>query len=168
MKKLIILLIVLLLLSVCCRSCGFTVPRPEIKSGEFNYSVTYEYGGETNTVSGVYVCEYVGTAWTLDGGNRRDWSGYIKDNEMDDFVYLDIADDGDEVILVLNLDPEYFMDDYNIDLYGVPTPYIMIKDYTEEGMRVLHEADLIEEICGAKIISYKYDMPVENSFGLFK
>lgn len=168
MKKLIILLIVLLLLSVCCTSCGFTVPRPEIKSGEFNYSVTYEYGGETNTVSGVYVCEYVGTAWTLDGGNRRDWSGYIKDNEMDDFVYLDIADDGDEVILVLNLDPEYFMDDYNIDLYGVPTPYIMIKDYTEEGMRVLHEADLIEEICGAKIISYKYDMPVENSFGLFK
>ena len=69
-----------------------------------------------------------------------------------------------------NLDgtTKLIMDDYNIDLYGVPTPYIMIKDYTEEGMRVLHEADLIEEICGAKIISYKYDMPVENSFGLFK
>ena len=168
MKKIFCLLIAILSLLLCLTSCGLTVPRPKIKSGEFNFSVTYEYKGAIQTVSGVYVCEYDGTEWYLDGGSVREWKGYIKGGTDDDFVYLDVFDDGDEVILVLNLDPEYFMGDYNLEIYDVPAPYIMIKDYTEEGMRFLHEVDEIEEICSAKIVSYEYDAPIENSFGLSK
>ena len=169
MKKFFQVLILTLMISLCLTSCGLQVPRPEIKSGEFDFSVTYEYGGEINTVSGVYVCEYNGTEWFLDSGYVRDWKGYIKGGQIDDHVSIDVIDGNDEVILVLNLDPEYFMDDYNFDLYGVPAPYIMIKDFTEDGgLRFLHDAADVEEICGARIISYEYDSPVENSFGLFK
>ena len=165
MKKTVHLLVVILLLSLCLTSCGLTVPRPAIRSGEFNFSVTYEYGGETKTVSGVYVCEYDGTQWYIDAGSVREWKGYIKGGTDDDFVYLDVFEDGDEVILALNLDPEYFMGDYNLELYEAPEPYIMIKDYTEEGMRFLHDPADIAEVCDAKIISYEYDAPIENSFG---
>jgi hypothetical protein len=37
----------------------------------------------------------------------------------------------------------------------------------DEGISFLHEADEVEEYCGAKIISYEYDEPIENSFGMF-
>ena len=168
MKKICFLLVAALLLSTCLTGCGLTVPRPEIKKGEFDFSVTYEYKGEVKTVSGVYVCEYDGTEWYLDSGSVRVWTGYIKDSADDDFVCLDVFDDGDEVLLALNLDPEYFMGDYNYEIYGAPEPYIMIKDYTEEGMRFLHDAADIAEFCDAKIISYEYDAPIENSFGLFR
>ena len=168
MKRILSVLTLLFLLLGMLTGCGLRVPRPEIKSGEFKYSVTYEYNGEVNTVSGIYVCEYAGLSWALDGGYSRDWSGYIKGSDDNDHVELGIIDDGDVVILVLSLSPEYFMDDFNFDLYDVPAPYIMIKDYTEEGgLRFLHEADLVEELCGAKIISYEYDAPIENTFNLF-
>ena len=33
---------------------------------------------------------------------------------------------------------------------------------------IIQEAKIIEEIYGAKILSYQYDKSIENSFGLFK
>ena len=167
MKRIFSSAILIVLIVAIFTSCGLQVPRPETQSGEFKYSVTYEYNGEVNTVSGIYVCEYAGLSWALDGGYSRDWSGYIKGADDNDHIELGTIDDGDVVILVLNFFPEYFMDDFNFDLYDVPAPYIMIKDYTEDGgLRFLHEADLVEELCGAKIISYEYDAPIENTFTL--
>ena len=164
MKKIFNVLTLALLLSVCLTSCGMRVPRPEIKEGEFDFSVTYEYGGETKTVSGVYVCEYADLCWTLDGGYRRDWSGYIKGGTADDHVIIDTEENGNEIVLVLDFYPHYFMGDSD----EASEPYIMIKDYSGEGMSVIYDAKSIEEICGAKIISWDYEAPIENSFGLFK
>lgn len=168
MKKVFSILLLMLLLACMLTSCGLTVPRPAIKKGEFHFTVTYEYGGETKTVSGVYVCEYNGMEWALDGGYYRDWTGYIQGGGADgDFIAIDTVD-GDEIILVLNLVPDYFMDDYNEELYDVPAPYIMIKDYCEDGgVGFIHDPKEIEEICGARIISYKYDEPIKNSFRIF-
>ena len=168
MKKIFTLVILTLTLTLILTGCGLQVPRPEIKNGEFNFSVTYEYKGETKTVSGVFVCEYAGLEWYLDAGYQREWSGYIKGGEIEDHVMIDIIDGGDEVYLALDLRPDYFMDDFNFDLYGVPAPCIRINDYTEEGLRIIYEAEEVEEICGARIVSYEYDKPIENTFGLFK
>lgn len=172
MKKIFSVLFIILIVAVTFSSCGLTTPRPHIKSGEFNFSVTYEYAGEVKTVSGVYVCQYAGLFWTLEGGYSRDWSGYIKGSDDNDHIAIDAIEGGDEVILVLDLQPDYFMGDFDIELYGIPAPYIMIKDYTDygdyEGISFIHGADEIEALCGAKIISYEYDAPIENEFGLFK
>ena len=43
----------------------------------------------------------------------------------------------------------------------------MVKDYTEEGFRILQDATDVERDYGAKVISYEYDSPVENTFKLF-
>lgn len=166
-KKILSILLLTFMLAYTLTSCGITVPRPQITEGQFDFTVTYEYAGEIKTVSGVYVCKYNGMDWALDGGYYRDWTGYIQGGKIDDYVAIDTVD-GDEIILVLNLVPDYFMDDYNTELYDTPTPYIMIKYYTEEGgMGGIHDPNEVEELCGARIISYEYDEPIENSFRTF-
>lgn len=165
MKRILAFLMALLLFSFSLVSCKSSAPEPEIRSGEFNFSVTYRYGGETKTVSGVFVCEYAGLSWALDGGYGRDWSGCIKGGTADDYVPIDTTDSGDEIILVLNLIPDYFMGDYSLDLYDIPKPYVKIHQHTEEGgLRVIEDANSVEELCGAKIIRYHYDAPIVNSF----
>ena len=167
MKKSLALLLSVIFLLISLTGCGLTVPRPEIKSGEFDFSVTYEFNGERETVSGVYVCGYNGLAWALDGGYYRVWSGYVKGGEIEDHTLIGTVD-GNEIVLVLNFIPDYLMDDYSAELYDAPTPYIMVKMIDEEGLRILQDPDDVEEYCGAKIICYEYDEPIENSFGIFK
>ena len=78
MKKIICLLIALLLFSLGFTSCGLTMPRPEVKEGQFDVSVTYEVGGETKTLDLVYVCKYDGVKMTLEGTRYRAWNGHFE------------------------------------------------------------------------------------------
>ena len=143
MKKLLCFLIVVLLMSFGLTSCGLTVPRPEVKKGEFDFTVTYEFNGELKTVSGVYVCEYGGIDWALDGGSHRDWVGYVRDGTTDECIKLATAEDGEEPI----------------------APMFTVRLEDEEGLGFENDADLIAEVYGARIISYEYDEPIENTFG---
>ena len=68
MKRIVGILVICIMLLSLLTSCGLDVPKPAIKSGEFDFSITYEFGGETNTVSGVYACKYAGLGFALDGG----------------------------------------------------------------------------------------------------
>ena len=164
MKKIITALALILLISLSLIGCINNVPDPEIENGRFNFSVTYEYDGEIQTLSGVYVCEYAGTDWALDGGYHRVWDGYIEGGTYDDHFEIGVTDDGGTVWLCLNLFPDYFMGEEIIN--DIPAPYLMIKYPEDElgGMAIIQEVDVIEELCGAKIISYQYDEPIKNSF----
>ena len=167
MKKLLCALILALLVSVMLTSCGLTVERPEVKEGEFNFSVTYEINGETKTVSGVYVCEYDGIDRVLDGVDHREWKGYIKEGTIEEQIKLATAVDGGVIELNLHFAPEYFMgESYGDDEPFSPSITVRLED--EEGLSFENDADLIAEVYGAKIISYEYDEPIENSFGFFK
>ena len=121
---------------------------------------------ERKKVSGVYVCEYNGTSWALDGGAHREWRGYIKDGKVEDVIEIGTTKDGDKVELNLALYPEYFMDDFVEGYDEVSEPYITVRLVDDEGMRFLHEPAEVEENCGAKVISYEYDEPIENSFSI--
>ena len=166
MKKILSMLLLSVMLCVVLTGCGMIVTRPEIKEGEFNISVTYEFNGEVKTLEGVYVCEYNGTSWALDGGSRRDWSGYIKDGKFEDVIDLGITAEGYRVELNLALFPEHFMGESVEGYEYVATPYITVTVSNDEGIAVLHGKDS-EGYCNARIIGYKYDEPIENSFSLF-
>ena len=164
MRKIICAVTVLILLLLCLTSCGITVPRPKIKEGEFNFSVTYELRGEIQTVSGVYVCEYNGTDWAIDGGYHRDWKGYVKDGEVEEIIVIATAENGGSVELFLHFNPEHFMGERCED--GEPfEPWISVRLDDEDGLRFENDADLIAEVYGARIISYEYDEPIKNTFG---
>ena len=157
------LLSLLLLCSLCLSGCGLSMPRPEIKSGEFNFSVTYEYGGETRTVSGVYVCRFEGVDWVLDGGYYREWSGHIKGNTTEEIITLGTAEDGGVIELYLAFDPDHFMGDFHWEEDEPFMPYLSVKLF-DEGLYFQCDAEIIAETYGARIISYEYDEPIENSF----
>ena len=164
MKKILTSVVLILLLSLALTSCGISsTPRPEIKSGEFNFSFTYEYAGETKTVSGVYVCEYDGIDWVLDGGFHREWSGYIKGETTEENIILGTAEDGGVVEIYLAFDPDLFMGDSPWVDDEPFVPYLSVR-LVNEGLYFESDAEILAETYGARIISYEYDEPIENTF----
>lgn len=158
----------LLIVTIGLTSCELTVPRPKVKKDEFKFSVTYELNGEIQTVSGVYVCEYNGADWAIELGYHRDWKGYIKDGVTEECVKLATAENGGIVELNLHFDPGYFMGESYSEGEEPFSPWITVRLEDDEGLSFENNADLIAETYGAKILSYEYDEPIENSFGLFK
>lgn len=152
------------MISIMLVGCLESPNDPTVEKGEFDFSVTYEINGEVKTVSGVYVCEYDGVSWALDGGPHRSWTGYCKGLE-DDLIRIGTTADGQSIDLDLNLYPEYFMGDIEENYREPSKPYIVVTVVGEDGgIGFAHEPDEVEELCGAKIISYTYEEPIVNSF----
>lgn len=139
------------------------VERPEIKTGEFDFALTYEIDGEIKTIEGTYVCKFEKVEYFLDGINRK-WTGYIKGHEHSDMYALKTTDEG---IIKVNpdLSPEFFMSDphyksgENTD-FPKPEPYLYIVAEESENEYLLnrYEGDDV------KIISFEYDPPIENKY----
>ena len=173
MKKIVTLLAVLLVACLSLASCGLAVPRPEVKEGRFNFSVTYELNGEVKTLECVYVCEFDGTSWSLEGGDySRDWKAHTEgDFEGDDYsAIIGKTEDGGDIILFFGIYPEYFMGDPETGDWGLPEPSIAIVYPENELGEMIQIGDPIEleRDYGIRIVSYEYDEPIANTFGLFK
>ena len=161
MKKLFVAVVLLLLFSFVLTSCGLNVPRPEIKEGRFNISVTYEYNDEIKTVSGVYVCEYDGIIWY---NPNRDpfvsWKESFEGNGIteDGIIPICNTNDGGEIFISLFMYPEYFMGDPE---YADAKPLIRAELCYPDDQ--INDPEILAEH-GVKLIGYEYDEPIENSF----
>ena len=175
-KKLIKVLVLSLVVVLAANALMFasvtgafkTVPKPEIKEGEFDFALTYEVDGETKVIEGTYVCEFDGITRAIDGVGRR-WNGYIKDH--DDFTNYEIKTTDDGIIKIdLNICSEFFMSDPEYAMIvsseqTKPEPYVYITsgnenvdDPTNEVSFSAYEGDDV------KIISFEYDEPIENIY----
>lgn len=139
--------------------------KPEIKYGEFDYSLVYEINGETKTINDILVCEYAGILPTLEG-KVIEWESYIKGTKKED-KYLISENDKYRLYIYIPTDARYFMDDPVYELYGFDDPgepwfvYEYV-DGTEE-YEIFTEEEYAEKF-GAKIISWQIDEPIENSY----
>ena len=150
--------------------------KPEICEGEFPFSITYEYKGETKTLSGVYKCKFSGsdTIWTE---HSRYWTGesiieYDGEYDIPNIVFQD-----ETMVLSVHefIEPGYFMGDplykdWYSRHYGLegPQPDIDYYDYVNEISledENVNREELLEEL-GFKLIDYTYPEPIENSFSL--
>ena len=169
MKRIICTMLLMFAFVSTLTSCGLAVPRPEVEEGKFNFSITYEINGKVDTLSAVYVCEFDGVSWSIDGGYGRDWKAHTEGNyEGDDYsAIIGTTEDGGDIILFFGIYPEYFMNDSTAGR-GVPEPSVYIS-YTVDvdEYSIVNDPTEVEEIYGAKIISYEYDAPVVNTFSLF-
>ena len=104
MRKLLSALLLAGMFLCMLTGCGSTVPRPEVKEGEFDVTITYEVNGEVKTLDLVYVCEYDRVAWTLEGTRYRAWNG--------NFVGYE---DGNEMIID---DQEFIAEEYGVKVIG--------------------------------------------------
>ena len=136
-KKFVILAVLLagLLIAYAAFSVIFCYnTKPAVSEGEFPFSITYEYLGETKTISGVYSCKFEGSR-TISGQHDRYWNGEITYTEGDNFVHK-------EETKTLAVQPHmiagYFMGDPlhrdHYQVYGLegPEPYAEYYDYEND------------------------------------
>ena len=163
MKKIICLLIALLLFSLGLTSCGLTMPRPEVKEGQFDVSVTYEVGGETKTLDLVYVCKYDGVKMTPEGTRYRAWNGYFEGYADGDVIEVSKNDDGSRIVLSFLIYAEYFMGEpESTDFYPEARTE---RIYFEDGIEMIdYDEELITEDYGMRILGINYDEPIKNTF----
>ena len=147
--------------------------KPKVLKCEFPFSITYEYKGETNTLSGIYECEYSGSN-TIHGEHNRYWDGESKYENPKNVENPNIVEQNDEMQTLLavheNMDAGYFMGDplykdhYKLyDLEGAE-PYIEYYDYKNDISSDEENRDEIMESIGFKIIDFTYAEPIDNSF----
>ena len=139
MKKIFVAIIALLLLSIGLTSCGFDVPRPEVKEGRFNIIVTYEHNVNRNPF----------VSW------KESYEGDLGD---DGIVRICNTDDGGEIFISFLMYPEYFMGDPEA---ADRTPLIRVELWYPD-----EQIDDVERIAehGVKLIGYEYDDPIENTY----
>ena len=147
--------------------------KPEVTTGEFPFSLTYEYKGETKTLSGVYKCEYSGSS-TIHGEHNRYWNGEAKYENSENVKEPYVVEHNDELQTTLtvqeNMWAGYFMGDplhkdyyteYGLD--GVE-PHVDYYDYKNDIALDEENKDEILESIGFKIVDFTYAEPIENSF----
>ena len=147
--------------------------KPEITNHEFPFSITYEYKGETKTLSGIFECEYSGSS-TIHGEHRRYWEGESRYINPVNPEYPHIIEENEEMQTTLaiqeNMYAGYFMgdplykDDYLVNGLEEIEPYIEYYDYKNDISLNDENRDEILESIGFKVIDFTYAEPIENSF----
>ena len=128
--------------------------------------------------------EYIGSSWhdhanaritavfSYDEGENWSEKRVLYTKNPDDMNLMSISllrmKNGD-IGLFFGIYPEYFMGDFTADR-GAPEPFVYVSYPENENGEMLYFGDPkeVEELYGAKIISYEYDEPVENRFVMFK
>ena len=147
--------------------------KPEITKGEFPFSITYEYKGETRTLSGVMKSEY-SSSYTIQGEHRRIWHQDVVYDNPENRENPFVVEQNDELQTTLsvyeNMQAGYFMGDplhkdyYESLGYDGPQPHVTYYDYKNEIFMEEANQDEVLESIGFKIIDFTYAEPVENSF----
>ena len=154
------------ILVLCAVFWGESPEKPEIKYGEFDYSLVYELDGETKTINDTLVCEYDGISYNLDG-KSLEWKTYIKGTkDQDNYLIFENAEY--KLYIYLPADARYYMDDPNYETYDLDDiePWL-VYEYVNDGPDVEYQMfsdEEYEENFGAKIISWEIEDPIENVY----
>lgn len=162
LKKAKILLIVYLVAMLAMLLLGYSVKSPKIAQQEFPFAITYTYQGQTETISDVYVVEYIRTEKYI-GDDAIAWFGYIKDHDrlQPDWYSFD-GENGRLFSINLNLVPGYLMGDPS---YSVPDSYPSLESHYYDGTNDIVVSDPAElEQMGFSLISWEYPEAIENKF----
>jgi hypothetical protein len=140
--------------------------KPAVSEGEFPFSVTYEYLGETKTISGVYVCNFHGSE-TIFTEHNRYWEGEVVYTEGDYIVH---KEEMKTLAVQPGMEAGYFMGDpLHRDHYQVynlegPEPYAEYYDYKNEISITDYDQDEELAAVGFRFVDFSYAEPIENSF----
>ena len=154
----LILGIYLLATCVLVLSC-YCVQTPAVQQQEFPFTITYSYQGRTQTISDVYVAEYVRAPKYI-GDDTISWYGYIKDRNRLEADFYRVAETPDGVLSInLNIEPGYIMGDprYAGTLCQPAGAYQSSDEDTVTDPARLEQMGLV-------ILGWEYPYPTVNSF----
>ena len=141
---------------------GYSVRKPKVAQQEFPFTITYSYQGKTETISDVYVGEYVRRAKYI-GDDSVAWCGYIQDHNRLESDFYRLGDiDGQAFSINLNMEPGYLMGDPKyVGSVCQPTGVFHGFDGTND-ITVTDPEELAQ--LGLSIVSWEYPGPIENAF----
>ncbi len=143
--------------------------EPEIKYGEFPFSITYEIDGERITVEDTYICEFERVYYDVETGKyRRIWNGYLRNTGKDSIEIVTLTDSDNEIEIYLDVGyPELYMEN-EIDIDEEIYPIFYQVKYYSYGKSIDNLEEQYIERFGLKIIDYIMSKPIVNSFGTEK
>lgn len=152
--------------------CCYTT-KPAVTTGEFPFSITYKYKGETGTLSGVLECEF-SHSYTIAGEHRRYWNQEARYDNPENVENPYVIDQNDELQTILaiyeNMSAGYYMGDplYKDEstAYGHENAasYVSYYDYINDISLDDENAEEILASIDFKFIDFTYAEPIENSF----
>lgn len=170
-EKILLVITVIAYVAATLLCCYQT--KPEVTTGEFPFSITYEYKGETGSLSGVLECAFSGSD-TIHGEHRRYWNSEVTYDNPENLADPFVIEQNEALQTTLsiheNMDAGYFMGDplrsdyyasYGLDGAG---PSIAYYDYKNEIFLDNASQDELPESAGFRIIDFTYPEPIENSF----
>ena len=171
LEKLFLAVMIIAYITATLLFCYTT--KPAVADGEFPFSITYEYKGETGTLSGVYVCTYSGS-YTLQGEHHRYWNGEAIYDNPEKVENPFLVEQNDELQTTLgvheNMYAGYFMGDPQYQdyytAYGMesPEPYVEYYDYINGIYLDDENKEEVLESIDFRIVDFTYAEPIENSF----
>lgn len=147
--------------------------KPAVSKGEFPFSITYAYEGETETFSGILKCEYSGSD-TIHGAHRRYWKEEIVYDNPEGverpFIVAQTDDLQTTLSIYENMCAGYFMGDplYRdyYKNYGMAevAPRVEYYDYKNDiFLDDQNKGEILPSI-GFEILDFTYAEPIENRF----
>ncbi len=161
-EKATVILVVYLVATIALVLLGYSVRKPKVAQQEFPFTITYSYQGKTETISDVYVGEYVRKAKYL-GEDSVTWYGYIQDHNRLEADFYRIGEiDGQRFSINLNMEPGYLMGDpkYADSVCQPSGAYHGIDGAND--ITITDPAELGQ--LGLSIVSWEYPEPIENAF----
>lgn len=147
--------------------------KPKITKGEFPFSITYEYKGKTNTLSGTLTCSYAGSN-TIHGEHQRFWEEetiYKNPENLEEPFVIEHNEELQTTLFIQeNMYAGYFMGDplyqdyYKEYGHGSVAPRVGYYDYKNQIFLEDATPDEIPDSIGFKIVDFTYAEPIENSF----
>ena len=136
--------------------------KPTITAAEFPFSITYELDGETETVEGVCKASYTGNGGYVKATTRQYAGNFVSEGKDIDTAFdISVGEDW-SITLFTHLYPDYLMGDPEYDYFS-DTAYEPLLSYSNWTTGESTEGLELPEY-GAKIISWEYPQPIENSF----
>ena len=137
--------------------------KPTITEAEFPFTITFELNGETETVNGVCAASYVGNNGYVQATTRQ-YEGVFTSpwGEVHSAFEIFVGDES-SITLYTRLYPDYLMGDPEYDYFDEDTFYEPLLAYSNWATGETAEGLELPEH-NAKIISWEYPQPIENSF----
>lgn len=141
---------------------SYIAEAPVITEKEFPFSITYELNGKTETMEGIYAVTFTGHGGYIDSTQRMYEGKVLNQNEDDGTAYILSKGKNGTIMLYTNLQADYLMGDPYYDYFPGDTFKPVLSYHDPEGNSYEDEKTISEH--GAKLISWEYPEPVENSF----
>lgn len=136
--------------------------KPTITEKDFPFSITYELNGKTEIVEGIYSVSFTGNGGYADTTTRIYKGEFISSREDIDTSYVISKNSDGTIMMHTKFHADYLMGDTVYDYFSDEAFAPTLIYFDSENHEYTDEQTLMEH--GAKLISWEYPKPIENSF----